>query len=179
MVKHPFFGSKTWWWSTRPVAGQPTPSATSASTCSLARPLAVVGESGSGKSTIAKTLVGMIEATAGPVNFEDRDLRSLGERQLGALRPFIQMIFQDPVASLNPRRLIEDLIAEGLDIWPDLVENDSESEIDSLMREVAPWQRSCVPRRSPLSVRRGGHYTACHYAGSSTTSSHEERRSTT
>jgi peptide/nickel transport system ATP-binding protein len=98
--------------------------------------LAVVGESGSGKSTIAKTLVAMVQAAGGSVGFENEDLTRLSERELRKLRPLIQMIFQDPVASLNPRRVIEDLIAEGIDIWPELVETDRDSEVDALMREV-------------------------------------------
>jgi len=78
--------------------------------------LGLVGESGCGKSTVARLLLRLMEADGGEVIFEGRDLCRLGSRELLALRPEIQMIFQDPFSSLNPRMTIEDIVTEPLRI---------------------------------------------------------------
>jgi peptide/nickel transport system ATP-binding protein len=75
--------------------------------------LGLVGESGSGKSTVARCIVRLIEADGGRVMLGDIDLRPLSRRQLRPLRKRVQMIFQDPYSSLNPRRTVGRLIAEG------------------------------------------------------------------
>ncbi len=74
----------------------------------------IVGESGSGKSTLGRALVRLIEPTGGMVSFEGRDITHLGEAQLRPLRRDLQMIFQDPMSSLNPRRTIASIIAAPL-----------------------------------------------------------------
>jgi len=74
----------------------------------------IVGESGSGKSTLGRALVRLIEPTAGNVEFDGRDITHLDERQLAPLRRDLQMIFQDPMSSLNPRRTIAAIIAAPL-----------------------------------------------------------------
>ncbi|MFE7190668.1 ABC transporter ATP-binding protein [Kitasatospora sp. NPDC057541] len=83
------------------------------------RTLALVGESGSGKSSIAKALLRLPPPTAGTVTLDGTDLAALTPRALRALRPRMQMVFQDPVSSLNPRRTVRDLVAEPLDAHPD------------------------------------------------------------
>ena len=79
--------------------------------------LGLVGESGCGKSTAARAMIQLPAPTAGTVHFEDRDLTKLHGEALRKIRPRMQMIFQDPISSLNPRRNIGDLVAEGLVIW--------------------------------------------------------------
>jgi len=74
----------------------------------------IVGESGSGKSTLGRALVRLIEPTGGRVEFDGRDITHLAERELAPLRRDLQMIFQDPMSSLNPRRTIADIIAAPL-----------------------------------------------------------------
>ncbi len=74
----------------------------------------IVGESGSGKSTLGRALVRLIEPTGGTVNFDGRDITHLPERELKPLRRNLQMIFQDPMSSLNPRRTIGAIIAAPL-----------------------------------------------------------------
>jgi ABC-type oligopeptide transport system ATPase subunit len=76
--------------------------------------LGMVGESGSGKSTAARTAIRLIEPTAGESFFEGRSLFSLSKKELKSLRKDIQMVFQDPYASLNPRKNVRDNMGEAL-----------------------------------------------------------------
>jgi peptide/nickel transport system ATP-binding protein len=79
--------------------------------------LGLVGESGSGKSTTGRALMQMPAPTAGTVTFDGRVLSSLSGADLRRVRPEMQMIFQDPNSSLNPRRTVGDIVAEPLKIW--------------------------------------------------------------
>jgi len=83
--------------------------------------VAIVGESGSGKSTLAKTLLRLEDATAGEALWDGRDLVTMGPRELFALRRDIQMVFQDPTQSLNPRMCVQDIVAEAFAIHPDIL----------------------------------------------------------
>jgi ABC-type glutathione transport system ATPase component len=74
--------------------------------------LAVVGESGSGKSTLARTLLRLLPASSGKVLYRERDILALRSGEMRAMRQHLQMIFQDPYASLHPRRTVEELISE-------------------------------------------------------------------
>lgn len=76
--------------------------------------LAVVGESGSGKSTLARCLLQLLPLDAGSVQFQGRDLASLSGDELRAVRRNLQMVFQDPFASLNPRMKVGEIVGEGL-----------------------------------------------------------------
>ena len=74
----------------------------------------IVGESGSGKSTLGRALVRLIEPSAGAIHFGGRDISHLSESELRPLRRDLQMIFQDPMSSLNPRHTIFNIIAAPL-----------------------------------------------------------------
>ena len=76
--------------------------------------LGVVGESGSGKSTLARAIVGTIPSRSGRIVFEGRDLAAMDVRARRAHRRDVQMVFQDPLAALNPRMTVADIIAEPL-----------------------------------------------------------------
>ncbi|GAA3181191.1 MULTISPECIES: ABC transporter ATP-binding protein [Streptomyces] len=76
--------------------------------------LGLVGESGSGKTTVGRMLVRLLDPTAGTLRYRGRDLGALGERALRPLRGELQMVFQDPVSALNPRRTIGESVADPL-----------------------------------------------------------------
>jgi peptide/nickel transport system ATP-binding protein len=79
--------------------------------------LGLVGESGCGKSTTGRAVMQLPHPTSGSVRFDGVELTDLRSSELRKTRPNMQMIFQDPISSLNPRRKIGDIVAEGLEIW--------------------------------------------------------------
>ena len=76
--------------------------------------LGIVGESGCGKSTTGNTIIRLLEKTSGEVYFEGHEISEMSREELDVIRPNIQMIFQDPYSSLNPRMRVFDIIAEPL-----------------------------------------------------------------
>ena len=95
--------------------------------------LGIVGESGCGKSTLGKAVCKLIDVTGGQIILNGRDISDMPERQLRPYRKEIQMIFQDPYASLNPRMTVHDIIAE-----PMIIHNmyHSKQEIDAKVVEL-------------------------------------------
>src|ERR1700740_962905 len=78
--------------------------------------LGLVGESGCGKSTLGRTILRLIEPTSGEVIFQGKNLLTMPQRELRDMRRQMQIIFQDPYASLNPRMRVGDIVGEGLEI---------------------------------------------------------------
>lgn len=83
---------------------------------SSGRALGIVGESGSGKTTAAMAAIGLVKAAAGSVHFEGDDLLALSAKEMRQRRRDIQVIFQDPYSSLNPRARVADIVREPLDL---------------------------------------------------------------
>ncbi len=98
--------------------------------------LGLVGESGSGKSTLGRLILKLLEPTAGRVLFEGRDLAELSRRELRALRREMQIVFQDPYASLNPRMRVRAIVGEGLEIHRLARGREKEERIVSLLEMV-------------------------------------------
>jgi oligopeptide transport system ATP-binding protein len=98
--------------------------------------LGLVGESGCGKSTVGRCLLRLIEPTSGEVFFEDRDVLSLEGRELRALRREMQIIFQDPYASLNPRLRVRDIVSEPLTVHGVGAKSERRERVAELLRKV-------------------------------------------
>ena len=103
--------------------------------------LGVVGESGCGKSTTARAISQLYQPTSGEVIFEGTDLTKLSQFELLKTRRQIQMVFQDPYASLNPRMVVNDIIREPLDIYRnrrllDMDRKEMEAKVENLMERV-------------------------------------------
>ena len=99
--------------------------------------LGVVGESGCGKSTFARALIGLVPAAAGNVVWLGQDLTHLSASAMREKRKEIQMIFQDPLASLNPRMTVGDIIAEPLrTFYPQLTKAEVKAQVKEMMTKV-------------------------------------------
>ncbi len=98
--------------------------------------LGLVGESGCGKSTLGRVLLRLQEATGGQVKFAGRDLAALSQRDLRQLRRDVQVIFQDPYASLDPRLNVGEIIGEPLEIHHLLTGRAKEERVAQLMQQV-------------------------------------------
>jgi oligopeptide transport system ATP-binding protein len=98
--------------------------------------LGLVGESGSGKSTLGRLVLKLLEPTAGRVLFDGRDLAALSRRELRTLRRQMQLVFQDPYASLNPRMRVRSIVGEGIEIHKLARGREKEERIVSLLEMV-------------------------------------------
>ena len=99
--------------------------------------LGVVGESGCGKSTFARAIIGLVKSTAGRVTWLGKDLCGMNEKDWHNVRNDIQMIFQDPLASLNPRMTIGDIIAEPLrTYYPSMSKTEVTDKVKAMMMKV-------------------------------------------
>ncbi len=99
--------------------------------------LGLVGESGSGKSTVARALLKLTPATAGTVHYRDHEILGMNEASFRPMRKKLQMIFQDPFGSLNPRMTVEEIIAEPLRIhFQKLDRKDRRERVASLLSQV-------------------------------------------
>jgi oligopeptide/dipeptide ABC transporter ATP-binding protein len=98
--------------------------------------LGLVGESGCGKSTLGRTIVRLLEPTAGEILFEGRPIERLGARRLRPLRRQMQMVFQDPYASLNPRKRVGQIIGDPLKIHGIGDKRERKAQVEELLETV-------------------------------------------
>ncbi len=100
--------------------------------------LGIVGESGSGKSTLVRMMAALSRPTSGEITFQGRSIVGLPERELGWLRRGVQMVFQDPRSSLDPRMQVADIISEPLRsrIWAGMPRPNPAARVAELMMQV-------------------------------------------
>ncbi|MGN2407623.1 ABC transporter ATP-binding protein [Pseudomonas syringae] len=98
--------------------------------------LALVGESGSGKSTLGRLLLNLLKPTTGDVIYEGRNLANLSPEKLRQVRRDLQIIFQDPFASLNPRMTVESIVGEPIWLHDDISRSDRQAKVAELLRTV-------------------------------------------
>jgi peptide/nickel transport system ATP-binding protein len=109
--------------------------------------LGLVGESGCGKSTTGKAIIQLPPPTWGRVDFEGVDLTRLRGKPLRQLRTRLQLIFQDPISSLNPRRRVRDILAEPLRIWNRGTKVEQEQIVHQTLEAVGLDPESSMDRR--------------------------------
>lgn len=109
--------------------------------------IGIVGESGCGKSTTGRAVLRLLEPTAGEIVFEGTDIRALNPEQLRKFRTNMQMVFQDPYASLDPRWTVRQILEEPLRTHETIGQKELEERIDSLMETVglSPYHASRFP----------------------------------
>ena len=98
--------------------------------------LGLVGESGCGKSTVGRCLLRLIEPTAGEIKFEGRDVLSMGKSEMREIRREMQIVFQDPYASLNPRMKVGDIVGEPLVIHKVGTKKERRDRVAELLKKV-------------------------------------------
>ena len=98
--------------------------------------LGIVGESGCGKSTTARLMLRLLDPTTGTIRFDGRDITRLSQRQLRPLRREIQMIFQDPYASLNPRKTVEQIVGRPFAIHGGVTSREAKLRVKELLEVV-------------------------------------------
>jgi oligopeptide/dipeptide ABC transporter ATP-binding protein len=109
--------------------------------------LGLVGESGSGKTTVGRCLLRLVEPTSGRIRFEGSDITQLTKRELKPLRSRLQMVFQDPFASLNPRRTVRQTVEEPLALQRDAPARAWPGMITEILKRVGlgPQYLDCFP----------------------------------
>jgi oligopeptide transport system ATP-binding protein len=98
--------------------------------------LGLVGESGSGKSTTCRVVLQLLKPTSGSVKFEGREIAGLGRRELRPLRREMQMIFQDPYASLNPRKRVGQIVGDQLKVQKVASGKELRTRVEGLLERV-------------------------------------------
>lgn len=108
--------------------------------------LGLVGESGCGKTTTGRAVVGLTRPSSGSIRFAGQEVTTAARESMRRMRAQMQMIFQDPVSSLNPRMRVRDIVAEPLDIWQRPTAREREQRVAAMLEVVgldyaATWSR--------------------------------------
>ena len=117
--------------------------------------IGLVGESGCGKSTTGRAILQLVRPSSGSITFDGMELTRLSGRELRRTRTSLQMIFQDPISSLNPRRKVRDIVAEGLTIWGARSESSTIAKRVDEMLEFVGLDPAVVGDRRPSEFSGG------------------------
>ena len=98
--------------------------------------LGLVGESGSGKTTLGRSIIRLIEPSAGEILYDDKNILDYSEKEMRKLRKDFQIIFQDPFASLDPRKKVFDIISQGLKIHTNLNKQEIYEKVLTIIKDV-------------------------------------------
>lgn len=109
--------------------------------------LGIVGESGCGKTTTGRAIMQLEAVTSGSIRLNGVDLAAAQGEQLRQARKAMQMIFQDPVSSLNPSRRVRDIVREGIDIWGSTRDGDLDTWVAGVMESVGLGDEGVADRR--------------------------------
>ena len=125
--------------------------------------LGLVGESGSGKSTLGRSIVRLVEASDGQIRFDGKDVTHARGEALRGFRSEVQIIFQNPASSLNPRRPVADTIGRSLDLLEkDEQGQDRQARIEELLRSVGSARHLCGALSASAQRRRTATCQYCH-----------------
>ena len=109
--------------------------------------MGLVGETGCGKTTVGKTVLRLTDKTSGSVHLNDQDIFSLSNKEMQAIRPKIQMVFQDPYSSLSPRMPVSEIIGEAVKVHNIVPQNEFDDYIEHTMEicGLQPYHKSRYP----------------------------------
>jgi peptide/nickel transport system ATP-binding protein/oligopeptide transport system ATP-binding protein len=124
----------------------------------------LVGESGSGKTTVGRTLLKLIPATSGQALYEGRDILPLGEAEFRPMRKDLQMIFQDPFGSLNPRMTVGAILAEPLEIhFPAMSKEERRERVADVGRATTQTRARRAARERVIKLTFGARAASIFY----------------
>ncbi|MCS6784910.1 MAG: dipeptide/oligopeptide/nickel ABC transporter ATP-binding protein, partial [Candidatus Caldarchaeum sp.] len=123
--------------------------------------LGIVGESGSGKTTLARLILRLVEPTSGEIYFDGVNILSLQPDQMRKIRPKMQMVFQDPMASLNPRKRVRQTLKQVYKLHTDLSDDEIQKRMTELLEKVGLSPPELFLERYPHELSGGQRQRIC------------------